>query len=142
MKKIFLVAAFLVSGFLAKAVEETSVNSKLPEDRIIHPKGDAEETVAIAAEFVSEREILSVAQGNWRKVIKLITYRVAEGTEGFPEGRLTFICEDAYPVEGSRIKAKRFPWPFKPGKMEFQLKRDGRALLSPFFEIVSYRAMD
>lgn len=138
--KTFLIAIFLASGIFAEAMENVTVNLKLPDDSIIHPMPIPEGLINVRAEFVSEREILSVTQGNWRKVVKLITYRVPEDSSGFRKGSLTFICKDSFPVEGSRIKAKRFPWPFKQGKMDFQLERDQRALLSPFFDIVSYRA--
>jgi len=138
--KTLLIAFLLASGLLAEPLEHVTVNSKLPEDQIIHLVGEPDGKATVTAGFVSEREIFSVAQGNWRRSVKLITYKVAGDAEGFPGGSLTFICEDSFPVEGSRIKVKRMPWPFKPGEMDFWLKRDERCLLSPFFNIVSYRA--
>lgn len=137
--KILIVALLLVVNLSAASPNRMAVNAKLPEDRLIHSVVKGDDGRLVSAVFKSEEEVFSVTQGNWRRVVKLITYKFSEKLEGFPTGELTFICEDAYPVEGSRIKTKRAPWPFKPGEMVFTLVRDPASKLMPFYVISSYR---
>ncbi len=137
--KILPVILLSLSSLVAGAVEQITVNSKLPGDELIHNAKQTTAGFAVIAGFVSEKEVFSAVQGNWRRSVKLISYKVLHGPESFTQKTLTFICEDSFPVEGSRIKTKRMPWPFKRGKLIFSLERDEDARLSPFFRIISYQ---
>ena len=140
MKLITFLVIF--SSVLVSAVETIQTNSKLPENRVLWPMPEERENALVVdATFVSETEVSSIAQGNWRKVIKLVTYQATDSFEGSPDGRIVFVVEDAFPMEGSRIKVKRLPWPFHTGKMRFFLKRDEACLLKPFFKISAYQTI-
>lgn len=137
--KVLILALLLVVHLSADQPNQITVNAKLPEDRLIHSAVKADGGCLVSAVFVSEKEIFSVTQGNWRHAIKLITYKLSEKLEGFTAGELSFICKDSYPVEGSRIKVKRARWPFKPGEIVFTLERASECKLAPFYSISAYK---
>jgi hypothetical protein len=143
MKKLLLVVfLFCCSAPLAMS-EGTNheTTAKLPNDRQIWPIPEIEtskEILSLESDFVEAKEILSVTQGNWRKVTYLVRYAVRKKDDRYPYDEIIFIAEDAWPAPGSNIKVKRLPWPFVKGSKFFYLKKDEKCNYKAYFDILTY----
>ncbi len=115
--------------------------AKLPADQQIWPIPEVETTkdiFSVGAEFVESTEILSVTQGNWRKVTYLVKYRVTKKDKRYPYEEIIFIAKDTWPAKGSNIRVKKMMWPFKKGKKFFYLKKDDKCKFKAYFDILTY----
>ena len=90
------------------------------------------------AAFLEQKKLLEYNQGNWRRDIYLVTYKLKEVDERFPDGVLVFIARDSMPAKGSGIRVKRMPWSFKKGDKTFFLEPDKSVKFRKFYQVVSY----
>ena len=89
------------------------------------------------AAFLEQKKLLEYNQGNWRRDIYLVTYKLKEVDERFPDGVLVFIARDSMPAKGG-IRVKRMPWSFKKGDKTFFLEPDKSVKFRKFYQVVSY----
>ncbi len=137
--KIFLLC--LLGCLTIYAGDNYETTAKLPDDNIIWPIPEIETTKDIfyvEAEFVESKEILSVTQGNWRRVTYLIKYRLTKNEKKYPYEEIIFIAKDKWPAKGSSIKLKKIMWPFRKGKKFFYLKKDEKCKIKAYFNILTY----
>ena len=95
-------------------------------------------TIKVEATFLEQKKLLAYNQGNWRKDIYLVTYKLKKVDERFPDGILVFIARDSMPAKGSGIRVKKLAWPFKKGDKTFFLEPYKNVKFRKFYQIVSY----
>ena len=126
---------------LTVSADDVGTNVQLPDDRQIWPIPKIQmgpNTIAVEAAFLEQKKLLAYNQGNWRKDIYLVTYKLKKVDERFPDGNLVFIARDSMPAKGSGIRVKKLAWPFKKGDKTFFLTPDNNVKFRKFYQIVSY----
>ena len=136
MKLLLVLLAFLPC--LAPAGEPVKTNARLPEDQIILPQPEITGEVKVTAKLKSDRIISAIAQGNWVRSERVLTYEVTEAAAGFPQKELVFVCRDMNPHPDFHIRAKKLAWPFVQGSMTFRLARDASVTHVAYFNITRY----
>ena len=101
-------------------------------------KDMAKDIIAIEAEFVESREVLSVSQGNFRTITYLVKYKPTKKNKEYPYEELAFIANDIEPAKGSGILSKKLAWPFEAGTKTFYLKKDKSCNFKAYFEVFTY----
>ena len=136
-----LLTIFFTIFPLIVLADNVDTNAHLPDDRQIWPIPKIElgpNTVKVEATFLEQKKLLAYNQGNWRKDIYLVTYKLNKTDERFSDDVIVFIARDSVPAEGSGIKVKKLAWPFRKGDKTFFLEPDENVGFRNFFRIVSY----
>jgi hypothetical protein len=118
------------------------LTARLPGDSMIWPlpKLDVgKNTILVKGIFVDQKEICSYNQGNWKKQLFQITYKVISSSDAYPYKIFSFVCTDSSPAEGSLIRVKKLNWHFLKGEKTFYLSLDKTCDFKKYFDIITYQ---
>ena len=133
---LLLCAGTAVAGELGQRFHTTA---RLPADSAIWPLDKTNAPVALKCTFHSETTLLWVAQGNWNRAFRYVTYNVDSVTRGtYPHKQITFLYLERCPAAESGILLKTPENPFRRKNMTFYLERDAACRTEDFFQITAY----
>lgn len=75
---------------------------------------------------------------NWKYITYYVQYKALNVGEKYPYKELTFTCVDQWAADGSGIKLKKLPFPFKAGEKTFYLEKDPTCVYKSYFKIKTY----
>ena len=138
-RTIILILVLLGSTTFAATGERFLTTAKLPQDSIIWPLVETNAPIEIECTYISETSLARIAQGNWERTDKLITYDVTDVIKGtFPHKQLIFLCSERWPTKESGIMLKALAWPFREGTKTFYLEKDDDCRTVDYFNITAY----
>ena len=138
-RTIILIPALLGSITFAATGERILTTAKLPQDSIIWPLVETNAPIMIECTYISETTLARIAQGNWERTDKLVTYDVTNVIKGtYPYKQLIFLCSERWPTKESGIMLKALAWPFREGAKTFYLEKDEDCSTADYFNIKTY----
>ena len=142
MKKNILFALLLLctGPVLAEGLgQRFHATAKLPADSAIWPLDKTNSPIVAECTFQSETTLLWMAQGNWNRAFRYLTYTVDNVTRGtYPHRQITFLYLELCPTGESGILLKTPVHPFRKKNMTFFMERDPTCRVEEFFLITSY----
>ena len=133
---LILCAGPSLAGELGQRFHATA---HLPADSAIWPLDKTNAPVVVECSFQSQTTLLWMAQGNWNRAFRFMTYNVDRVLRGiYPHPQLTFLCLERFPSPESGIRLKTPDTPFRKKTMKFYLERDESCQSEDFFHITAY----